>query len=736
MRSTYLKSATTFLAVGVATAAFMLVHVRVQANSRGKARVQAVHALFDLGTPEGEPFPSDRFTTPDPDQNTGLRVDLPLPDCAERPSDCEDLRVLNQLDGFNMQPRLSIPFDGPIDPATVTSETIFLLSLGDTLDPLDRGGRRVGINQVIWDPSTNTLHARSDESLEQHTRYALVVTRGLRDASGAPVEASEAFRRFRHTVRGRYKQDLLEAIQAARRFEVREDDIAAASVFTTQSFSHIIERMREEIRRAPAPALDFGVGPGGARAVFNAAQVQTLTNNAHINAGGPLTPQPLANLLANMRVIPGAVGTVAFGKFRAPDFTIRPSGHVAPIPTRTGTLAPTGSLDVAFNLWLPAGTRPTGGWPVVIYGHGSFGDKNGAFPHAAVLNSHGVAVLAINAVGRGGGPLTTMTIRLTDGTTMTFAAPGLGYDANGDGTIATWEPQRASRPHALLNTSGSMAQAAAQYFALVRGIQAGVDVDGDDAPDLDASRIYYLGQSMGANWGMLTFAYEPAIRAAVFNVPTGTLIYNTALSPPLRPGLGEMLAARSPSLLNPAHGLTSIDGIAVAAPHFNENLPLRDQPPLVNTVPGATDIQRFVDRIAWAAQISSTVAVAPLLRRAPPVGVPVRPVLVQAARSDTVSVNPGTSELIRAGNIADRVLFYRHDLNFGLAGVPATSHPHLSMVLAPPNYSRVAFGAQHQIGMFFETDGAVVTHPTPTDLWEAPISGPLPEDTFFLPRPR
>jgi hypothetical protein len=24
----------------------------------------------------------------------------------------------------------------------------------------------------------------------------------------------------------------------------------------------------------------------------------------------------------------------------------------------------------------------------------------------------------------------------------------------------------------------------------------------------------------------------------------------------------------------------------------------------------------------------------------------------------------------------------------------------------------------------------------PTDLWEAPISGPLPEDTFFLPRPR
>jgi hypothetical protein len=734
MRSTCLKSATTFLALVVATAAFMLVHVRVQANSRGKARVQAVHALFDLGTPEGGPFPSDRFTTPDPDQNTGLRVDLPLPDCASFPSDCEDLRVLNQLDGFNMQPRLSIPFDGPIDPATVTSETVFLIGLGDTFDPPGRG-RRVGINQVIWDSSTNTLHARSDESLEQRTRYALVVTRGVREPSGAPVEASEAFRRFRHTVRGPYKHSLLEAIQAARRFEVREDDIAAASVFTTQSFSHIIERMREAIQATPAPTLDFGVGPGGARAVFDASQVQTLTKNLQTRTTGPLTPQAVA--LAQLGLIPGAVGTLAFGTFRTPDFTTRPSGHIAPIPTRTGTLAPTGTHDVSFNLWLPSGTPPDGGWPVAIYGHGSVGHKDSAFAHAAVLNSHGVAVISINAVGRGGGPLTTMTARLTDGTTMTFAAPGLGFDTNGDGTIAAWEPQRAQRPHALLNTSGSIAQAAAQYFALVRGIQAGVDVDGDGAPDLDASRIYYFGQSMGAMWGVLVFAYEPAIRAAVFNVPAGTLIYNTNFSAVNRPGLGQLLAARTPSLLNPEYGLTSIDGIAVAGPHFNENLPLRNQPPRVDTVPGAADIQRFVDRIAWAAQITNTVAFAPLLRRSPPSGVPARPFVLQFARSDQNVVNPSTTELIRAGDFADRALFYRHDLNFGLPGVPPDPHAFLSTLNpATPNVQRVALGAQHQIGTFFETEGAEVTAPTPTHLWEAPISGPLPEDTFFLPRPR
>src|SRR5438128_8823207 len=67
-----------------------------------------VHALFDLGAPTGGPFPSNWFTVPDDSQNTGHRVNLPLPDPSARPSDKEDIQVLNTLDGFNLQPRLSV----------------------------------------------------------------------------------------------------------------------------------------------------------------------------------------------------------------------------------------------------------------------------------------------------------------------------------------------------------------------------------------------------------------------------------------------------------------------------------------------------------------------------------------------------------------------------------------------------------------------------------------------------
>src|SRR5262249_10359984 len=180
-----------------------------------------VNAGFELTSPSAGPFPSDVFTVSDPTHNTGLRVNLPKPDCAVRPTDCADIDVINTLDGFNLQPRISVSFSGPIDVSTVSSSTVFFVSLGDTLG--GAGGQVVGINQVVWDPATNTLHAESDELLDQHTRYALIVTNGIRDAAGDPVEAG-AFASFRHDLNfgqaksaalKAYRKSLLDAVAAA-----------------------------------------------------------------------------------------------------------------------------------------------------------------------------------------------------------------------------------------------------------------------------------------------------------------------------------------------------------------------------------------------------------------------------------------------------------------------------------------------------------------------------------------
>src|SRR5438093_9276691 len=119
-------------------------------------------------TKAGQPFPTNLYTVRDGTQITGLRVDLPKPDCASHPSDCADIDVLDRLDGFNVQPRISIPFSGPIDVSTVTSSTVYLL------DTSCLACAPIGVNQVVWEPLTNTLHAESDALLKQHTPYLLV----------------------------------------------------------------------------------------------------------------------------------------------------------------------------------------------------------------------------------------------------------------------------------------------------------------------------------------------------------------------------------------------------------------------------------------------------------------------------------------------------------------------------------------------------------------------------------
>src|SRR5262249_17746781 len=166
-----------------------------------------VRPLFDLSHPAGGPFPSDRFTVPDARHNTGLRVNLPPVDdhgqpldCVAQRSACEDLAVLNELDGFNSLPRISIPFSGDIDPNTASSETIFLVSLGSTLHDHHAARKIIGISRRVWDADTKTLHVESDELLDQHSRYVLIVAEGIRDAFGDRVEAGE-FARFRHDLR-------------------------------------------------------------------------------------------------------------------------------------------------------------------------------------------------------------------------------------------------------------------------------------------------------------------------------------------------------------------------------------------------------------------------------------------------------------------------------------------------------------------------------------------------------
>ena len=81
---------------------------------------------FDPSNPEIGPFPTDFLTVPDSTQLTGRRVNLPLPNCDAQPSFCTQLGLINQLDGFNVQPRLRVRFSGPVDTSTLRKGIFFV----------------------------------------------------------------------------------------------------------------------------------------------------------------------------------------------------------------------------------------------------------------------------------------------------------------------------------------------------------------------------------------------------------------------------------------------------------------------------------------------------------------------------------------------------------------------------------------------------------------------------------
>jgi hypothetical protein len=723
--------------------------------------LSAVHALFDLGSPAGGPFASDRFTVADPTQNTGRRVNLPLPNPVTNPSDYQDTQVLNTLDGFNLQPRLSIPFDGPIDVNSVNSQTVFLVSLGDTLNHQDHGGQVVGINQVVWDPPTLTLHVESDQLLDQHTRYALIVTRGVHDTQGQPVEATPAFRHFRQDLAHAhdpvlefYRRELIDAMHGARDVGVQERDIVTGSVFTTLSATAVLEKMRDQIHAAtPAPA-DFLLGPSGERTVFNLNDVSSVTWNQQTRVAGPLNPVPVNVDL--LRLIPGTVGQIAFGKYVSPDYETTEK-FIPPVGARTGAPVVQGVNDVYFNLYLPSGPRPAGGWPVAIFGHGSGGSKQGGGPGggdslalAASLAEQGIATIAINVVGHGFGPLSTLTVTPTVGAPLTFLEGGRGIDQDGDGIIGNNEGISAAPPRSIIQDRDGQRQTALDLMQLVRVIEVGMDVSGAGGTDLDPSRIYYLGQSLGGMYGTAFLAVEPDVQAGVLNVAGGSAIESRRLSPVFRPSVGAALASRTPSLLN-GPGITSLDGVSVGGPFFDENMPLRDgagltvrladgtqrviQSPLINTVPGAMPIQEVIDHIEWVSQSGNPVAYAPHVRKSPLAGIAAKSVIYQFARGDQIVPNPATTALLRAGDLADRATFYRHDLAFAEnPQLPTIPHGFLTR-LDIPGLRAIARGAQQQIATFFATDGATVIHPEPGRFFEVPIQEPLPEDLNYIVPP-
>jgi hypothetical protein len=410
------------------------------------------------------------------------------------------------------------------------------------------------------------------------------------------------------------------------------------------------------------------------------------------------------------------VGTIAFGSYSSPDYET-PAKIIPAVGTLTGTPVPQGANSIQFSLFVPAGARPAGGWPVAIFGHGFTDWKNGAPPAVAGrLALNGIASIAINVVGHGGGPLGTYTVGRTGGQPpVTLPLGGRGIDQNGNGSIDSTEGVNAAPPFTLIGNRDGLRQTTIDLMQLVKVLEGGIDVDGDGTDDLSTSRIYYAGQSFGGIYGTQLMGLEPDLHAGVLNVAGGPIVEIARLSPSFRGLSGFSLLNRTPSLYNaiPNPELTN----------FHENIPLRNLPP-VSATPDETAIQQQIDRSEWAQQAGNPAAYAPHITA---------PVIFQFARGDQTVPNPTTSSILRACGCAERATLYRNDLAFAAnPAVPKNPHAFITNV-GIPAAAPFAFAAQQQIATFFTSDGAMTIDPDSAGpIFETPTSM-VPEDLAFIP---
>jgi hypothetical protein len=102
------------------------------------------------------------------------------------------------------------------------------------------------------------------------------------------------------------------------------------------------------------------------------------------------------------------------------------------------------------------------------------------------------------------------------------------------------------------------------------------------------------------------------------------------------------------------------------------------------------------------------------------------------ARGDKTVPNPTTTAILRAGELRDRTLYYRYDLEPRDAnGHPVDASGHQLF----PNDDPHTFAGKNATvtATFLASDGTEISDPDgPGPLWETPIAGPLPEDRAFI----
>lgn len=335
--------------------------------------------------------------------------------------------------------------------------------------------------------------------------YGVVLLKGIKDETGNDVQASGDFQAMLSSsapsgdpVLGAAWPRYAPLRQYLSTAGIATSDVLVASVFTVGDGQRLLKKLAQTVAALPVPAADGWVkcGSGTPSPCADATGARACGNAAGFDEWHSLLDLPIFQSGSAPYLTPAEGGSI--------------DGDLAP---DAGVLAVVRREQVCAALTTPKTTPPAGGWPLVVYGHGTGGSFRS---HAG--DGAGAALAQVAALGDGG---------TADGGTQPGGYAVLGIDQVGHG------PRRGARQDVspddiVFNFSnpasarGTMAQGGADLLGVARYAK-GFAGGAGGVPAIDSSRLVYWGHSQGATQGALFLAQDRSVEGALMTGASASL---------------------------------------------------------------------------------------------------------------------------------------------------------------------------------------------------------------------
>lgn len=471
----------------------------------------------------GIPLPNDLLRNP----QTGFVDQIPN----TPPFNAEPFTSLRTLRGFSTSANIIIPFEGGVDPASVSNSSIVIANLNSTV--LQPQYSTTVFNPLATNVTTNsTIVATPIRPLQPLSTYLVVVTPNVTGLNGTITSnPTLGFTKLTSSLvsNGVSAVNGLTDAQAVALEPLR---VAYQPIWAAA------ERVTG-LNRAQIPlAFTFGTQPEfftlqSLRAVA-VAQNRGINNGTIPIATNSTVVQGFYNTTLRLPAVAAAnISRIFTGNITMPDYIGTPTnssffqGTGAP----GDPVVPKTERPVPFIALFPDAATFPGPRPCIIFQHGITRTKNDVFAIASTACSAGFGIIAVDLPLHGSLDPTGPGVNPAN-VTQNFVAPSPG----GGSSFINLSSPRTSRDNGR--------QSAVDLYYLAQAIVSGqTNMDGVAGPEFAPLPPAFIGTSLGGMVGSVWSATDASSRIGVYNVPGGrvsTLLINSnTFGPAIGAGLQQ-----------------------------------------------------------------------------------------------------------------------------------------------------------------------------------------------------